>query len=187
MRLSGGFLLLSLIAVGFVLYLVKLDIDSSLNAVTVVASDLREEGVTGAVFEVDTARQMIFAMEGLVDDPAGITDHTEDLQTFSATAASWASIAPVASPELHAAVMLRRAAGALRSYAMAPSERHLVTANRCLAAATTTLNGQASSSAGGSASGPGLAVGAIRDQIENLEQAHQERIQEVDEELKEKD
>ena len=125
----------------------------------------------------------VFAMEGLLADPNGIGEHIEDLKTFSSTTASWAALASVASPELHAAVMLRRAAGELRAYATTPSGRHLVRARRSLDAATATLNGQASRSDGAFGSGPGLAVGAVRDQIENLEQSHQEKIQEVDEEL----
>lgn len=183
MRLSGGFLLLSLIAVGVTLYLVKIDFTSSQDAVTAIATDLREEGVSGAVFDDGTAREMILAMESLVADPNGIPDHVEDLKTISQTTASWAKLAAVASPELHAAVMLRRAAGELRSFAITPSDRRLASARRSLDAASATLDGKRGGPAGASGAGPGLAVDAVRDQIENLEQAHQDQLREVDEEL----
>ena len=187
MRFSGGFLLLSLIAVGVMLYLGKLDISFTTNAVTAIASDLREHDVDGAVFDDAAARQMIGAMETLVADPDSIADHLDDLKTFSAAAASWAAEAAVASPELHAAVMLRRAAGSLRSYGTSANGRHLVQARRYLDAATATLDGDRSGGDSAFGPGPGHAVGAIRDQIENLEQSHQEKIQEVDEELSQPD
>jgi hypothetical protein len=125
---------------------------------------------------------MISAMEDLVAAPNTISDHVADLKTFGATAASWAEAAATPSTELHVAVALRRAAGELRGYALAPQEIRLSRARQLLSAALSSLDGGSGGLDGGQ--GPGLAVGAVRDRIDNLQQSHQERIQEVDEELK---
>jgi hypothetical protein len=53
---------------------------------------------------------------------------------------------------------------------------------RLLAAARSTLDSLGGN--GVSGEGPGLAVDAVRDRIDNLQQSHQERIQEVNEELR---
>jgi hypothetical protein len=79
------------------------------------------------------------------------------------------------------AVAIRRAAGELRGYALTPSDLRLMRSRRLLAAARSTLEGLGGDRVSGD--GPGLAVGAVRDRIDNLQQSHQERIQEVDEEL----
>ncbi len=124
---------------------------------------------------------MISAMEDLVEAPDTISDHVADLKTFGATAASWADAAATPSAELHVAVALRRAAGELRGYALEPRDIRLSRARQLLSAALSGLDSGSGELDGGR--GPGLAVGAVRDRIENLQQSHQERIQEVDEEL----
>ena len=106
----------------------------------------------------------------------------EDLKTFGATTASWADAAATPSAELHIAVALRRAAGELRGYALEPREIRLSRARQLLTAAQSSLVGGSAGVDGGQ--GPGLAVGAVKDRLDNLQQSHQERIQEVDEELK---
>ena len=155
MRISGALFLVVLISVGFMLYLTARDATSSLDAVAAVATDLREEGVTGI-------------------------DHVDDLKTFAATAAAWADAAPSPSTELRIAVALRKAAGELRSQALSPSTVHLMRARRYLGVAEDALEFAAM---GGGGPGPGLATDAVRDRLENLEQAHQEHYQELDEEL----
>ena len=179
-RISGALFLVVLMAVGFVLYLTARDATSSLDAVAAVATDLREEGVVGRTLDRDLAIQMIDAMDRLVVAPDTIPDHVDDLKTFAATAAAWAAAAPSPSTELRIAVALRKAAGELRSLALSPSTVHLMRARRYLGVAEDALEFAAT---GGGGPGPGLATDAIRDRLENLGQAQQERYQELDEEL----
>lgn len=179
-RISGALFLVVLISVGFMLYLTARDATSSLDAVAAVATDLREEGVTGIALDRSHALQMIDAMDSLLVSPNTIPDHVDDLKTFAATAAAWADAAPSPSTELRIAVALRKAAGELRSQALSPSTVHLMRARRYLGVAEDALEFAAM---GGGGPGPGLATDAVRDRLENLEQAHQEHYQELDEEL----
>ena len=181
MRISGALSLALLMAVGFMLYLTARDATSSLDAIASVATGLREEGVTGSGLDPDLARQMIAAMNELLNSPETISAHVEDLKTFTATAASWAAAAPSPSTELRVAVALRKAAGELRAQALSPSTVHLMRARRYIAVATDALDFAA---AGPGGPGPGLATDAVRDRLENLQQSQQERYQELDEELK---
>jgi hypothetical protein len=182
LRIFGIFFLGVLIAAGFYLYLGARDATSSLNAVAAVASSLREENITGSTLDRETARQMISAMEDLLAAPDTISEHVEDLKTIAATAASWADAAATPSAELHIAVALRRAAGELRGYALAPKEIQLSRSRQLLSAARSSLDNESDGMGGGQ--GPGLAVGAVKDRIDNLQQSHQEQIQEMNEELK---
>jgi hypothetical protein len=115
LRISGALFITILIAVGYMLYLTGRDATSSLDAVALVATDLREEGVTGSDIDRDLAIQMVDAMDQLLAAPNTIPDHIEDLKTFAASAAAWADAAPSPSSELRAAVGLRCAAGELRA------------------------------------------------------------------------
>jgi hypothetical protein len=180
LRISGALFLVLLMAVGFMLYLTARDATSSLDAIAAVATDLREEGVIGRALDRDLALQMIDAMDSLLVSPATIPEHVDDLKTFAATAAAWADGAPSPSTELRIAVALRKAAGELRSQALSPSSVHLMRARRYLGVAEDALEFAA---LGGGGPGPGLATDAVRDRLENLEQAQQERYQELDEEL----
>jgi hypothetical protein len=181
LRISGVFFIGILIAAAFYLYLGARDATSSFDAVTTVASTLRESDVDGSALDRRTASEIISAMEILQAEPETISDHLSELKIFAATAASWAEAAATPSAELHVAVAIRRAAGELRGYALTPSDLRLMRSRRLLAAARSTLEGLGGDRVSGD--GPGLAVGAVRDRIDNLQQSHQERIQEVDEEL----
>lgn len=180
LRISGALFITILIAVGYMLYLTGRDATSSLDAVALVATDLREEGVTGRDLDRDLAIQMVDAMDHLLAAPDTIPDHIEDLKTFAATAAAWADAAPSPSSELRAAVGLRRAAGELRAQATTPSTAHLMRARRYLDVASDAIR-FAGTGPGGP--GPGLATDAVRDRLDNLQQSQQERYQELDEEL----
>ena len=179
-RISGALFLVVLMAVGYMLYLTARDTTSSLDAIAAVATDLRETGVSGRVLDRDLAYQMIGAMDSLLRSPETIPDHVDDLKTFAATAAAWADAAPAPSTELRISVALRKAAGELRSQALSPSTVHLMRARRYLGVAEDALEFAAM---GGGGPGPGLATDGVRDRLENLEQAQQERYQELDEEL----
>ena len=128
------------------------------------------------------AGEIISAMEVLQAEPETISDHLAELKVFAATTASWAEAAATPSAELHVAVAIRRAVGELRGYALGPSDVRLMRTRRLLAAARSTLDSLGGN--GVSGEGPGLAVDAVRDRIDNLQQSHQERIQEVNEELR---
>ena len=180
MRVSGALFLTVLIAVGYMLYLTGRDTTASLDAVAVVATDLREAGVTGRSLDRDLALQMINAMDGLLETPETIPDHTDDLKTFAATAAAWADAAPSPSSGLRAAVASRKASGELRAQATRPSTVHLIRASRYLDVASDAIR---FGDAGPGGPGPGLATDAVRDRLDNLQQGQQERYQELDEEL----
>jgi hypothetical protein len=120
-------------------------------------------------------------MEFLVDNPDLVAESVDELKTFASTAASWAA-GSQPGPELHTSVLVRRAAGELRAYALGPSQRHLTRARQCLDAARSALAGEGGGGVGGD--GPGLAVGALKDQLDNLEQSQREQRQELEESLR---
>ncbi|MDX2437464.1 MAG: hypothetical protein QNL88_10480 [Acidobacteriota bacterium] len=181
MRISGGFVVTALLAAGFALYLTGRDAGSSLDAVAKVSEELREPDVPGQALDPETALRMVTVMEGLVDAPEAIGDYGEDLRLMADTAASWAAAAPTASRELHIAVSLRSAAGDLRAYALRPSQSYLMRARRRLDQAQSSLDGMLNSTA---TQQPHLATDGLRDQLQNLEQAHREQQLEVDKELR---
>ena len=157
------------------------DTVSSLDAVTSVASGLREQGVDGRALDQETARHMVTVMRSLLDTPDAISDHADDLRIMAESAASWAAAAPPASRELHAAVSLRSAAADLRTYGLRPSESLLMRARRQLDQAQTSLDG------GVNPEGtpvPQLATDGLRNELQNLEQAQREQQLEVEEALK---
>jgi hypothetical protein len=162
------------------LYLTGRDATSSLDAIAIVATDLREQGVTGKTLDRNLAFQLVAAMDNLVTSPETIPEHIDELKTFAVTAAAWADAAPSPSAELRAAVALRRAAGELRTQALTPSTVHLMRARRYLGVATDALESDANGVGG---PGPGLATDAVRDRLENLQQSQRERYLEVDEEI----
>ena len=85
MRFSGAFFITILIAVGYMLYLTARDATSSLDAIAVVSTDLREQGIEGAELDRDLAFQMVGAMESLLSETYTIPRHIDDLKTFAAT------------------------------------------------------------------------------------------------------
>ncbi len=181
MRLSGGFTVTALLAAGFALYLTGRDTTSSFDAVAVVADGLRERDVSAQVLDLQTADRMVTFMEGLLELPDTVGDRIEDVRTIAETAASWAAEADPASRELHLAVSLRSAAGELRAQALSPSPSHLQRARRHLDQARKSLEGITS---GGEQFQQPLATDGLRDQMQNLEQAQREQLQQVDEALR---
>jgi hypothetical protein len=168
MRVSGILLLVVLIAAAVVLFLRGVETQESLRAVSDVANYLREEGVKGRALDRGAAEQAIEALQQLVDNPASVSAHADDLREIASTAAGWADAAPAPSQELRIAVSIRSAAGELRSYSIRPRDPHLVTAQRKLDEARAAFADDAP--AGG-------AAGAVRDRLENLQRSQQERIQ----------
>lgn len=183
MRLSGALILVVLISMAAVVYLQSRDVESTVDAVTTISAQLQEEGAEATSFDRQRALDTIAALDALVAAPDTIRGHREDLKTIASTAAGWAAGAPSPSPELHAAVAIRKAAGELRSHAVNPSQHKLDTAAYELRRARHALS-TAATGGGDSTSAPsGLVTEGVQDRLHNLEAAQKERELELDEEL----
>lgn len=181
MRVSGALILVVVISMAVVVVLQSRDVTAKQEALATIATQLREEGVAGARFDRKSAFEVIAVLEGLNADPDAIPNHLEDLKTISSTAASWAAGAASPSPELHASVAIRKAAGELRSHAVKPSSSTLRAAQRELEKARHAL---ATTTSGDGTSAPsGLVTEGVQDRIHNLEAAQKEKMLEIDEEL----
>ncbi|MEE4270919.1 MAG: hypothetical protein V2I67_04555 [Thermoanaerobaculales bacterium] len=183
MRLSGVLILVVLLAMAMVVYLQSRDVAATRDAVTVIATQLKEEGVDARAFDRFQAREVIAVLEGLVADPSSIPDHLEDLKTIASTAAGWAAGALSPSPELHASVAIRKAAVELRSHGVNPSERKLKNASYELRRARHALSSPTSGGVDGSSAPSGLVTEGVQDRLHNLEAAQKERALELEEEL----
>lgn len=181
MRFSGVLILVVVISMAVVVFLQSRDVTAKREALAVIATELREEGVAEIRFDRTRAFELITVLEGLIADPAAIPNHIEDLKTISETAAGWAAGAASPSPELHASVALRAAAGELRGYAVRPTSTGLDKAGYKLTQArhalTTTTGGD------GTSAPSGLVTEGVQDRINNLEAAQKEKMLEVEEEL----
>jgi hypothetical protein len=181
MRISGVLILVVLLAMATVVFLQTRSVSTSQEALSMMATDLREEGVEGAAFDAERARRVITEMEGLIGDPDAIADHVDDLKVIADTAGRWAAGAASPSPELHASVALRSAAAELRRYSVTPSGASLNRARRELERARQALVIRASGD--GTTAPSGLVTEGVRDRLHNLEAAQKERELEVEEEL----
>jgi len=174
MRIFGLLLIVVLIALAAVLYLQREDAASSFEAVRAIATDLREGGAIGRRFDPELAARMASSMQLLVDHPEAIADHTDELTTIAATAASWAEAAPSPSVALTAAAALRAAAGDLRAARTSATPASLSSAQRHLDRARAALAGEPVGTS---------PVDAVRDRLENLQSGQQERAQELEDEM----
>jgi len=181
MRISGALILMVVLVMAVVVVLQSRDVERTQDAVAVISTELREEGVAGASLDRDRALAVIAVLEGLVHDPDAIASHVDDLKTIAGTAATWAAGAASPSPELHAAVAIRTAAGELREHAVRPNPRRLAAAQRELDRARQALTVAASGS--GTTAPSGLVTEGVRDSLHNLEASQKERELEVEEGL----
>lgn len=181
MRISGVLILVVVISMAVVVILQSRDVTAKREALTMIATELREEGVEATRFNTERALELIAVLEGLAGDPDAIENHIEDLKTISSTAAGWAAGAASPSPELHASVALRTAAGALRDYSVRPSTSALRKAQHELTKARHALT--TAGSGDGTIAPSGLVTEGVQDQINNLEAAQKERMLEIEEEL----
>ncbi len=175
MRAVSPLLLVVLIAAAIVMLLNARSAKEAFEGVQDVAVTLQERNVTGRQFDRDQAAHTIAALDQLLATPDLISVRADWLRTVADLAAAWARAAAVPSPELRVAVSVRGAADELRSYALRPSRYRILAARRLLAEARAVLAGEAV---------PYGPVEGLRDQIENLDRAHQEQHQRLDEELK---
>lgn len=181
MRISGILILVVVISMAVVVILQSRDVTAKRDALAAMATELREEGVEGANFDRKRAFELIDVLDGLVADPDSISAHLEDLKTISSTAASWSAGAVSPSPELHASVAIRRAAGELRAHAVKPAPSTLRKARHELEKARHALT--TTSSGAGTTAPSGLVTEGVQDQINNLEAAQKERMLEIEEEI----
>jgi hypothetical protein len=182
MRISGILILVVLLSMAVVVFLQSRDVTAKKDALTAISTQLREEGVAAARFDREKAFELITELERLAADPESIEGHTESLKTVSEIAARWAAGAASPSPELHASVAIRKAAGELRSYGVRRSESSLRTARYELEKARSALTAPTVGGDGTSAPS-GLVTEGVRDRLHNLEAAQKEKALEVEEEL----
>ncbi len=181
MRISGILILVVVISMAVVVILQSRDLTAKRDALAVIGSELREEGVEGSRFDRKRALELIAVLEGLAADPDSIPNHLEDLKTISSTAASWSAGAASPSPELHASVAIRTAAGELRGHAVRPSPTILRKAQYELERARHALTVAAGGE--GTTAPSGLVTEGVQDRINNLEAAQKEKMLEIEEEI----
>ncbi len=181
MRISGVLILVVVISMAVVVFLQSRDVTAKREALAIIATELQEEGVDGRRFDRARALELITELEGLAADPDTIASHIDDLKIISETAAGWAAGAASPSPELHASVALRSAAGELRRLCRA-TESNGVGQGRLQ-----TLPGASrphtTTPGDGTTAPSGLATEGVQDRLRNLEAAQKERALEVEEEL----
>lgn len=179
MRISGVLILVVLLSMAVVVFLQSRDVTAKREALTMIATELREEGVEAIRFDRDRALALIVELEALAADPEALPSHVDDLKTISETAAGWAAGAASPSPELHASVALRAAAGELRGHAVRPTSTSLDKARRKLGEARHALTSPVVGD--GTTSPSGLVTEGVRDRLQNLEAAQKEKILEIEE------
>lgn len=127
--------------------------------------------VAAAAFDWAAADRLAARLRQLLDVPR---PPEEELRAAAAQAAAWAAGLTPGTPEYHAAVNLRTAANELLAASDSLSDPRRVRARQALDGA------QAAPGAPGA--GPPGAIGGIRDQLQNLQQRHNEQLQETDRE-----
>lgn len=160
-----------LIAVAVVLTLSTRHTKRSFDAVGAVAPVLREN-VEAVPFDEDEARRLAERLHQL----SGVSDLPRDeLSAAAATCAGWAAAATPGSGAYRAAVKLRGAADALLAAGPRETDPERRNARRLVQEALDALDSPAAQ--------PGGPVGAIRDQMENLQTRHREELQQGSEGL----
>jgi hypothetical protein len=122
-----------------------------------------------ATFDAPAARRLLTRLGALVDQQQLPLD---ELRAAAEQAARWAAALSPDTFEYHMAVNLRAAADELAAASASLSDPHRARARRFLE--------QAQTWPGSPGGGPPGAVGAIRDQMQNLQQRHQEQLQDVE-------
>jgi hypothetical protein len=126
------------------------------------------ENVAPRPFDRAAAESTVSQLESLIDEPA---PGEEELLGIRETAAGWAAATQPGTGEYRCAVKIRQAADALLG-AGRGDDAGRTNARRLLADARAALASPAAR--------PGGAVGAIRDQLENLQQSQREKIEDAE-------
>jgi hypothetical protein len=158
-----------LIAMAIVLMLAARQTHRSVRAVNAPIPSLRED-VRPQAFDRTAAESAVNRLEELVDAPA---PPEAELVAIRDTAAGWAAATQPGTGEYRGAVKIRQAADALLE-AVRGDATGRATARRLLADAHEAMENPAAM--------PGGAVGAIRDQLENLQQSQREKIHDAERE-----
>jgi hypothetical protein len=154
-----------LLAAAAVLLLATRQTRSTFDTLKMHTPALRED-IASRPFDSAQAKEMIGRLTDMLEDPRPPRD---ELQRAAATAAAWAAGSPPGGPEYHAAVALRSAADALLASSADPQDRQRDTARRALQQARESL------ATGGPP--PGGPVQKIRDELQNLQNSHNEQLQ----------
>jgi hypothetical protein len=167
MRFAFGFVAL-LVVMGVVLYLSSSHTARDVESVRLTAASLRED-VTPKSWDPRAASTMLETLSAFVHDPSPSRD---ELRRAADTAAGWAAGTSPGSNENHAAVKLRTAADELAQASEDLTDRHRMTASRCLDDARAALAGAPPNELD--------AVRGIRDQLENLQNSRREQTRELE-------
>jgi len=89
-RAVGPLFLVVLLAAAAVAFLQARSAQHSVDAITAIATDLREENVAGQPLDRDAAKRVLSCLQSLVDEPRAIDGRLAELRMFAATAAAWA-------------------------------------------------------------------------------------------------
>ncbi|MCP4592273.1 MAG: hypothetical protein GY842_16185 [bacterium] len=176
MRASGAILLVLLFVAAAIMFMEGRQAEDAIEAVTEVAVGLEESGVVALSFDQNQARRYLAEMQALISSPKTIAGQVDQLRKIGETAASWVKGAGAAGRDVRIAVALRGAAGALRQYVVSPSKLHLSKASKRLEDARLAL----SSAQNIHINSP---TGLVHDKLDNLQQGHQEKLQQMDEAL----
>ncbi len=127
------------------------------------------ENVPARPFDRAEADRMTERLRGLIRQADLPFD---ELREAAARAAGWAAGLAPGTFEYHMAVNLRGAAGELMAASSSLDDPHRARAGQLLQ--------QAETPPGEPGGGPPGAVGGIKDQLQNLQQSHQEKLTEVE-------
>jgi hypothetical protein len=125
--------------------------------------------VAASPFDQAASDRLAARLRQLLDEPNLPGD---ELRAAASRAASWAAGLAAGSPGYHTAVNLRAAADELLASSDSLADPHRARARSFL--------DRAEAAPGSPGGGPPGAVGAIRDQMQNLQQRHVEQLQETD-------
>ena len=129
------------------------------------------ENVAPRAFDRAAADRMADRLRGLLSQADLPLD---ELRSAEEEAAGWAAGLAPGTFDYHMAVNLRGAAGELAAAAPSLDDPHRVRARQLLQ--------QAETAPGQPGGGPPGAVGGLKDQLQNLQQSHQEKLTEVEKE-----
>ncbi len=124
-----------------------------------------------AAFDWGAADRLAARLRDLLELPLLPED---ELRAAAAQAAAWTSGLVPGTPEYHTAVNLRGAADELLASSDSPSDAHRARARTFLE--------RAQAPPGAPGGGPPGSIGAVRDQLQNLQQRHSEQLQDTERE-----
>jgi len=172
MKVTGAAFLVVLIAVAIVMILKVKEVEHVRDDVQRMVPHLEEQGVKGKTMRHRDALDRIREMESFCATPSLIETSVPRLREVAEEAAAWAAGSPAPSVELTAAVALRAAVGAMRDYAVRPSDRSLAKAKTELVDAKSALEGFEPTT---------TTTDALRDRMKNLDYSQREKLQEMEE------